>query len=192
MSLDEETKKIVLEVMGPNVFKQLTVVESGFFDGKYIVAKLVKKPKEKRPSIIPVTYLEPKVFASTHPVYKVGSILDSLDILSDIIREDYNLSISPIEIRRGMVGKEILEEGPEDGLVIAEISKESEGFGNPRVFYANAAFLSGGCEISSGRLEKTDFFKASSKFYVHFAFVPQKSGKKRESVYIDKAWELKK
>jgi hypothetical protein len=191
MTLDEETKRIVLETMGINVFKQLTTVVPDFFDRDYVITKTVEKPKDQQPPTYPhVKHMEPKVVASTHPKYPVDTIIEVDEVLADLIRQGYNVTVSPEEISRRIThSKETLEREPCHSFAIAEISKQDSGFGEPDVFYHNNPYLYEGREISLGILVKGHYFEGLGRCNVHFAFVP-KGEKERKVAYFEEGWEL--
>lgn len=190
MSLDEETKRIVLEVMGPNVLKQLTTVVPDFFDKDYVLTRLVEKPREEQPPGYPyVKLMEPKVVASTHPQYPIDTIIRVDEVLTDLIRDGYNVTVSPDSVSKGTYySDEILEEAPMHNIAIAEVAKDQQGFGKPDAFYTHGAKLRDFIPIGWGELSKSDFFEATG-YAIHFAFIPAGEKERGKAAILDN-WEV--
>ena len=48
MALDPEAERIVLETLGPNVYRQLTMVVPDFYDNNGMAVKCMPIPEERR------------------------------------------------------------------------------------------------------------------------------------------------
>ena len=185
MTLDATTQQILNEVMGPNVLRQIELIVPDFFDGKYIITKMV--PKDDQPTPL-VKYLKTQVVASSDPKYAPGTDLDVHDELGALVREGYNITVHPPRIRDHGTDAYTLESSPHDRVAIAEAETE-DGWNNPRVFYANRASIYGGKNIRFGALEESDWSMAVCRCNVHFAFVP-KGEEKRESCALENNWDI--
>lgn len=190
MSIDNITKVAILEVMGINVFKQLTTVVPDFFDENFVLAKMVEKPKEQQHKHYPhVKVYGTKVMVSTHPEHEIGNDISLNGDLTNLLDQGYNISVSPFRIRsdRIHVDADILEEAPHDSLVIGEALSNEPAFANSIVFYAHNAYL----RNTYGELREEEFCAGIARNHVHFAFIPHKTSHKRNPCYIDKKWKLK-
>ncbi|MFH1063538.1 MAG: hypothetical protein V1729_00490 [Candidatus Woesearchaeota archaeon] len=192
MAIDEETRKILSEVMGPNVLRQLTTAVPDFFDDKYLITKLVEKPLDQQMRGYPLAkLLEPETVASTHPGCPPGTIIDVDVLLPELMDDGYNVSLSPTRIRAYMTDDNTLEMGPIDSLVIAQFPKTGKSFEDVQVFYRNGARLYGGKSIGYGPLNRSKYFEGSGRLNVHFAFTPQKEEERRTCAFIqDHSWQL--
>ncbi|MBN2331428.1 MAG: hypothetical protein JXC85_06440 [Candidatus Aenigmarchaeota archaeon] len=180
---------VALDVLGPNVIRSLVAAIPGFFGGDYVVAKLLPKPDNQQSDLAPVTWLEPVVLESTHSKYPIGTVIDYSKGLPGLMRDDINLAISPVRVRGIGVSQDILEEGPYDNFVIAEIRPDAGGFGKPYVFCRHGPNRTFGRNIRCSTLTKREFAESMSHCYTHFAFVPA-GDKRRKSMGIDKGWKV--
>ena len=193
MSLDEDTRKALWDTLGPNVFNQIKTVIPDFFNDKYIVTKLVEKPEGEQIRGYPlVQLLEPEAVASTHPGITTGTIVNVHEMLPELMREGYNVTLSPTKIRAYDIGPKSLMIAPIDSLVIAEFPKDGQEFKDSEVFYRNGARLYKGKSVGYGKLNTHQYFEGSGRLHVHFAFTPQKGEEKRPNVFIeDRTWNLR-
>ena len=191
MALDGQTQKIVDEVCGQNVYRQLIHVVPEFFE-RFVLLQMVPKPGDKQHAHYPhIVLLEEKIRASTDPLYVVGETVDLQYHLGDLCQQGLYVLVSPLHIRTPRLGAfdetdELFTSRPYDSLVIAEVPADGiSHFGEPDVFYAHSARLSGGREIHHGGLSFRNFSEGICKLYVHFAFVPRKE-EGRESTFINR------
>lgn len=173
--------------MGHNVLKQLSIPVPDFFSGKYIAMRMVERPDEQYKKI-PVTPLQPMILESKHEKYPPGLCIgiDNVDdFLAESIRDGFNVSFSPYEIRGAITyGPRLFAREPCDSLVVAETRPErvhDKGYGF--VFYLHRAHLLRGRNIGYTSLPEKDFAEGVSRCNIHFAFVPAKS-KRRPVVSI--------
>lgn len=197
--IDSRLGQILDEVMGPNVRKQLYTVAPDFFDKDYVVMQMQPKPESEQPfGYLNLVAMEPIVVASNHPKYGEGTAVnldEGIHHLKEMLRDDYNITVSPVEIIRKIhVPPEEVESGPFDPLVIAELDVYSDGFYNTNEIYHHRYHIPLkhylGIEIPVGELCEYVFGRAMLYGYVHFAFLPQEPGVERDFCYIYDGWEL--
>lgn len=148
--MQTDYRSLAQQVFCTNVLRQLEVVAPDFSQNCVIarLEDLCKEDPQNRLANQFVKPQEPVVAYSSSPDVPISRRLGNKDFITSLVWDGYAVSISPRSIGRfSYVTDDILNEGPFDGLVVAEIP-QGKSFSDARIIYSHRSELNGGPRVS--------------------------------------------
>ncbi|MFH1358898.1 MAG: hypothetical protein ABIH37_03365 [archaeon] len=194
---DQTLGEVVNEVIGHNVYRQLTTIVPDFFERPYVVIQMqpdLEKKRKQRP-IIPVTPLKPVVVESTVPAFYHSFTFPVDEIpetLTRVLETGSNLLVSPDVIRISHIqySDYILREAPRDSLIIV-VTDPNQGLfeRGSRLIYSHGGNI-GKYNRRFTEFTEEQFSLALTRGKTHFAFLPKEQYPDQRCCDILDGWEL--